>query len=86
MVSLEVFSASARAAFTAAMIISCSISTSSGSTASGSMVRAVTCLLPLTDAVTAPPPAEADYVLLSSSSWVFIISSCIFWACFIRSL
>ena len=47
------------ASFTAAIIRSWSISTSSGSTASGSMVRLVSSCLPLTTALTTPPP-EVD--------------------------
>ena len=51
--------------------MSCSISTSSGSTASGSIVSVMSSRLPLTSAVTTPPPAEAEYVLASSSSLHF---------------
>ena len=44
------------------MIMSCSISTSSGSRASGSMVRLTSSISPLTVTLTMPPPAEASTV------------------------
>src|SRR5699024_3937986 len=60
-----------------------SISTSSGSTASGSMERRKSSCLPLTAAVTMPPPAVASYSLLSISCCILSISCCIFCACLI---
>ena len=86
MLSSREVSAALSAELTAAMTMSCSISTSSGSTASGSIVSVMSSRLPLTSAVTTPPPAEAEYVLASSSSCIFSMSCCIFCACFIRSL
>ena len=55
----ESLSAARRASFTAATIMSWSISTSSGSTASGSMTTSLTSRLPVTVADTTPPPAAA---------------------------
>ena len=52
-------SAERMASFTAATIMSWSISTSSGSTASGSMTRFFSSCLPFTVADTTPPPAAA---------------------------
>ena len=75
---LEASSALRMASLTAAMTISCSISTSSGSTASGSMLRRSSSCLPLTAAVTMPPPAVASYSLVSISCCILSISCCIF--------
>ena len=74
-------SAARMASFTAATIMSWSISTSSGSTASGSMVRFFSSCLPFTVADTTPPPALASYSFSCSSCCIRIISCCIFWAC-----
>ena len=66
-----------RASLTAEITRSCSISTSSGSTASGLMLMAVTTFLPLTVAVTTPPPTVAVNSLASTSSWARFMASCI---------
>jgi hypothetical protein len=57
--------------------MSWSISTSSGSTASGSIVRSLISSSPLTLTVTMPPPALASTISSLSDSWAFIISACI---------
>src|ERR1700742_3862345 len=61
--------------------MSCSSSTSSESTASGSIVIDLTTRSPVTVTVTMPPPAEASTVSSLSDSWAASMSSCIFWAC-----
>src|SRR4051812_13063284 len=63
--------------------MSCSISTSSGSTASGSIVTSRNSRSPVTFTVTMPPPALASTTSFFSCSWAFIISACICWTCFI---
>ena len=71
------------ASLTAAMIMSCSISTSSGSRASGSMVRLTSSISPLTVTLTMPPPAEASTVWDLRFSCAAASCSCILRACFI---
>lgn len=71
------------ASLTAAMIMSCSISTSSGSSASGSMVRLTSSISPLTVTLTMPPPAEASTVWDLRFSCAAASCSCILRACFI---
>src|SRR5690242_20472113 len=66
---------------TAASTMSWSSSTSSGSTASGSIVIDLTTRSPVTWTLTIPPPAEASTTSSLSDSWAAIMSSCIFWAC-----
>src|SRR4051794_11015600 len=63
--------------------MSCSISTSSGSTASGSIVTSRSSRSPVTFTVTMPPPALTSTTSFFSCSWAFIISACICWTCFI---
>ena len=78
---MELFMASSawrRASFTAEITRSCSISTSSGSTASGLTVRAVSSFLPDTVACTTPPPTEAVKLAFSTASCAAAISCCIF--------
>ena len=65
------------------MIMSCSISTSSGSRASGSMVRLTSSISPLTVTLTMPPPAEASTVWDLRFSCAAASCSCILRACFI---
>ena len=60
-------SACRSASLTAEITRSCSISTSSGSTASGLMVSAVIYFLPFASALTAPPPTLAVKVASSTS-------------------
>ena len=59
------------------------MSTSSGSTASGSIVSSFSSRSPLIFTVTIPPPALASTTSLASSSWALAMSACIFWTCFI---
>src|SRR4051794_32628629 len=66
---------------TAAVIMSCSISTSSGSTASGSILISLTTRSPDTLTVTMPPPADAVTSSSLSCSCAAIMSCCIFWTC-----
>ena len=66
------------ASLTAEITRSCSISTSSESTASGLMVREVSSFLPETTAVTTPPPTEAVNCACSTSSCALAMSCCIF--------
>ena len=66
---------------TAARTMSWSSSTSSGSTASGSIVIDLITRSPVTLTVTMPPPAEASTISSLSDSWAASMSSCIFWAC-----
>ena len=78
---MELFMASSAcrsASFTAEMTRSCNISASSGSMTSGLMVSLVSSFLPVTTAVTAPPPTEAVNSVFSTSSCAFAISCCIF--------
>ena len=70
-----------RASLTAETTRSWSISTSSGSTASGLMVRAVSSFLPLATASTAPPPTLAVKVRFSTSVWAAFMASCIWAIC-----
>ena len=71
------------ASLTAAWTMSCSMSTSSGSTASGSIVSSLSSRSPLILTVTMPPPALASTTSFVSSSWALAMSACIFWTCFI---
>ena len=66
---------------TAASTMSCSSSTSSGSTACGSIVIELMTRSPVTWTLTIPPPAEASTTSSLSDSWAASMSSCIFWAC-----
>ncbi len=59
------------------------MSTSSGSTASGSIFTSVSSRSPVTFTVTIPPPALASTTSFLSCSWAFTISACICWTCFI---
>src|SRR5687767_1046538 len=59
-----------------------SISTSSGSTAPGSITIDSREPVPLTTALTAPPPTDASTVSAPSASWAAAMSACIFWTCF----
>src|SRR5450759_3547623 len=68
-----------RASLKAASTISWSMSTSSGSTAWGSMTTLLTSSVPLMVTLTAPPPAEASTNSLASSSWARAMSACILW-------
>ena len=70
-----------RPSLTAASTMSASISTSSGSTAAGSMRTALTSRSPLTFTVTMPPPAEASTISFLSCSWAASMSRCIFCTC-----
>ena len=63
----------------------CSISTSSGSMASGSMEMDLTWRSPATTAVTMPPPALASTVSSAAWAWISSIFFCIFLACFIMA-
>ena len=58
-----------RASLTAATTRSWSISTSAGSTADGSIVMLTSSCLPVTVALTTPPPAEPSTCAASSSPW-----------------
>ena len=66
------------ASLTAATIRSCSISTSSGSTACGSRVIDCSSFLPVTTTLTTPPPAVPVNVRACSSSCACCIWACIF--------
>ena len=77
--SSESLSTAATALLTAAAIRSSSISRSSGSTASGLILMAVTSCLPVMVTVTISPLAVPVYSRASSSSCFARISSCIFW-------
>src|SRR4029453_4883852 len=70
-----------RPSLTAAVPRSPSISTSSGSSASGSIETDSTVWSPLTLAVTTPPPAVPSTTSSASWAWVFSISRCIFCSC-----
>src|SRR6266550_1479405 len=69
-----------RASFTAATMRSWSMSTSDGSTAEGSIVTETSSCLPVTTALTTPPPALPSTVMVSSSVWIRSMSCCICWA------
>src|SRR5206468_1250488 len=66
---------------TAATTMSWRSSTSSGSTAAGSMRTSLTTRSPVTLTVTIPPPADASTSSSLSCSWAAIMSCCIFWTC-----
>src|SRR5918994_523844 len=70
-----------RPSLTAAVTRSPSISTSSGSSASGSIETDSTVWSPLTLAVTTPPPAVPSTTSSASWAWVSSISRCIFCSC-----
>src|SRR3954454_18991262 len=65
------------ASLTAATTRSWSISTSSGSTAEGSIVTLTSSCLPVTVTLTTPPPAVPSTRVVSSSPWIRSISCCI---------
>src|SRR5699024_8331166 len=67
----------------AVKIKSCSISTSSGSTASSLILTSRIFLLPSAMTVTMPPPTDASNSISNNSSCAFIIFFCIFCICFI---
>ena len=73
------------ASLTAARTMSWSISTSSGSTASGSIASDLSSMSPVITTLTMPPPADASIRSSLSFSCAAIMSSCIFCACWSRA-
>src|SRR3954453_6584456 len=66
------------ASFTAAVIMSCSISTSPDCTTSGSIFTPSTCFWPFMRTLTLPPPAEASTTVSDIFCWSSRCMSCAF--------